>query len=384
MSESMNTSRKNFQWQLLTTVSALALLGAAYNAGEAAAADSDSDRPTVWIELGGQLSRLNDGQETFAPSFPGSPPRPSIFSPSQDFEELPQTSIDESGSVSFQPDNSDWVLSASARYGRAVSKKHVRQQTTPPPGVFYFQAHRYVKYPSAAELADTLTRNSEHHLIADFQAGKDVGLGMFGTESKSVFSLGVRFAQFGTSSNITLRSDPDWHFFSRSLGSLGKVPVGGTYHTNYAMLRASRNFHGIGPSLSWNALAPFMGNGQDSELAFDWGVNAAILFGRQRGQVHHQSTELFHTAKYPSGPAGQPGRKAVSQNSANPPVRLRSVIVPNAGGFAGLSFRYANAKVSFGYRADLFFGAMDGGIDKRKSENVGFYGPFAAVSVGIP
>ena len=64
-------------------------------------------------------------------------------------------------------------------------------------------------------------------------------------------------------------------------------------------------------------------------------------------------------------------------------VRLRSVIVPNVGGFAGLSFHYANAKVSFGYRADIFLGAMDGGIDAVKKENVGFYGPFASVSIGL-
>ena len=40
-------------------------------------------------------------------------------------------------------------------------------------------------------------------------------------------------------------------------------------------------------------------------------------------------------------------------------------------------------EVDLGYRADVFFGAMDGGIETRKSENVGFYGPFASVSVGI-
>jgi len=53
------------------------------------------------------------------------------------------------------------------------------------------------------------------------------------------------------------------------------------------------------------------------------------------------------------------------------------------GGFAEISFRYADAKVSFGYRGDFFFGAIDGGIDTRKSENVGFYGPFASVSIGL-
>ena len=72
-------------------------------------------------------------------------------------------------------------------------------------------------------------------------------------------------------------------------------------------------------------------------------------------------------------------------------IRIRTVIactdpviVPNVGGFAGLSFRYADAKVSFGYRADFFFGAIDGGIDARKSETLGFYGPFATISIGLP
>jgi hypothetical protein len=58
-------------------------------------------------------------------------------------------------------------------------------------------------------------------------------------------------------------------------------------------------------------------------------------------------------------------------------------MVPNLGGFAGISFKYPDAKVSFGYRADFFFGAMDSGIDVVHKENRGFYGPFATISVGI-
>ncbi len=59
------------------------------------------------------------------------------------------------------------------------------------------------------------------------------------------------------------------------------------------------------------------------------------------------------------------------------------VAVPNLGGFAGISIKYHNAKFSFGYRADEFFGAMDGGIDTAKSENRGFFGPYASFSVGL-
>ena len=58
--------------------------------------------------------------------------------------------------------------------------------------------------------------------------------------------------------------------------------------------------------------------------------------------------------------------------------------VPNLGGFAGFSYRFGgDAKISIGYKADFFFGAIDGGIDTRKNENRGFYGPFACICIGI-
>ena len=59
------------------------------------------------------------------------------------------------------------------------------------------------------------------------------------------------------------------------------------------------------------------------------------------------------------------------------------VAVPNVGALFGISYKYQNAKISFGYRADEFFGAMDGGIDTHKSENRGFNGPYATISIGL-
>ena len=64
-------------------------------------------------------------------------------------------------------------------------------------------------------------------------------------------------------------------------------------------------------------------------------------------------------------------------------ARSRSVVVPNVGGFAGISVRYSDAKLSLGYRGDFFFGAMDGGIDARDARNRSFHGPFATVSIGL-
>ncbi len=42
-----------------------------------------------------------------------------------------------------------------------------------------------------------------------------------------------------------------------------------------------------------------------------------------------------------------------------------------------------DAKISLGYKADFFFGAIDGGIDARKNENRAFFGPYASISIGL-
>jgi iron complex outermembrane receptor protein len=389
MSELINIrdNRTTIRWKLLAGVSALALT-AYVSAGSAAHAD-DAGKPEVWIELGGQLSRLDDGQETFAP--PLMTVRPSMFSPSQPFEKPPLYSIDETGKISFQPDGSDWILSASIRYGRSASKRNVHQQTFPISTVtrYSFSGYHFTRHgpPQAAKFADTNVTNSESHDILDFQAGKDVGLGMFGgKEGSSVISVGIRFAQFASKSNIALKSDPDWHFVFRygDYPSLGiyhlRFIVNQPYHSNAASVSATRNFHGIGPSLSWNVSAPFVGNSKGGELTFDWGLNAAILFGRQKVKTHHQTTGRYSTRS----PTAYESRHSTYQGPATPDhARVKTVIVPNVGGFAGLSFHVENFKVSAGYRADMFFSAMDGGIDTRKNENVGFYGPFASVSVGL-
>jgi iron complex outermembrane recepter protein len=399
MSEFTNTSPTgpDIRRKLLTTVSAVALLGSIYGASEARA--GDAERPQLWIELGGQLSRLDDGQEVFAPAFLAA--RTPVFSPSQKFEQPPRYSLDNDGKISFQPEGSDWILSASIRYGRSVSNRDVHQQTHPNPFVKYYyntyaqyaggvpirKKNKNVSTPLAARFADTNAQNSERHIILDFQAGKDIGLGMSGSkDGSSAISVGVRFAQFSTRSNIALKSDPDWQFVYKynpillNYGRTGsKFTLGSNYHSNAASLRATRSFRGVGPSISWNASAPLMGNPQDSEVTLDWGVNVALLFGRQHAKEQHQTTQHYHNHKY----FGSNRAHLTHQYMPPQQTRSRSVTVPNVGGFAGLSFRYVDAKISLGYRADLFFNAMDGGIDARKSENRGFYGPFASVSIGI-
>ncbi len=64
-------------------------------------------------------------------------------------------------------------------------------------------------------------------------------------------------------------------------------------------------------------------------------------------------------------------------------TQSRRVTVPNLGGFAALSYRFTNAKLSMGYRADFFFGALDRGLDTHNSVTTGFNGPYATIAIGL-
>ena len=76
---SKNNHARSFRWELLATVSALALLTNVIASPEAEARDADRDRPTVWIELGARLER-NDGiGSPFAPAFTQLQPTPAPF-----------------------------------------------------------------------------------------------------------------------------------------------------------------------------------------------------------------------------------------------------------------------------------------------------------------
>ena len=78
-------------------------------------------------------------------------------------------------------------------------------------------------------------------------------------------------------------------------------------------------------------------------------MNGALLFGRQRTKVHHHKTSVYQSesAKY------YPSLRSTVYHTATSPARSKNVTVPNLGGYAALSLRYNNAKVSFGYRIDL-------------------------------
>lgn len=389
MSELMNTGRdtQGFRWQLLTTVSTLVLLAGMAAPAEVLAHEDDSDRPTVWIELGGQLERNDGTGAVFSPAFMHFTPTPPPFETGSpiDAQHAPRYSKGGEASIVFDPTGTDWVFSADIRYGRSNGNKHVVVQSNPHRSKYLGSAygHQPLVGPYAApQFADTTVRQSGSHIVLDFQAGKDVGLGMFGNRGTSTFSFGVRYAQFTTRADVKVRTRQNVQI--NNLLPPPKYFPSYKFHTYYLKANNERSFHGIGPSLSWQASAPMFGNTREGEFAVDWGLNGALLFGRQKAKLHHQSTDSYNKGnKYypPSGNFGTHYKRypAVIGN----PQRSHSVIVPNVGAFAGITYRIENFKMSAGYRADFFFGATDGGIDTRQTFDRSFHGPFASFSVGL-
>jgi iron complex outermembrane recepter protein len=365
------TNSSNIRGKLLATVSVLALSVPVCSIGSAMA--SDADRPVIWIDLGAQFEKIRGFGDPLDTPFTPELITDGFMSPLKAQRALSQ-SFGEEGAISFQPENSDWIFSASIRYGRASGGTNRHEQT--PGGQrkvcigsncgYLSPVHGTVKF------SETRVGNSDTHAVLDFQAGRDVGLGM-GNGSQSTFSLGVRIAQFSSKQTLGMNADPDFYYPT-------KIAKYANHHHSYSVTsHIDRSFRGVGPSISWKASAPLAGNVNDGGIALDWGINAALLFGRQKVQGHHQTMGAYYKGKF-----GKYENNVISNiNRGGNPDRSRSVTVPNVGGFAGFSFRYQDAKISFGYRGDFFLRAIDTGIDARKSSTRAFYGPFASISVGL-
>lgn len=405
MSELINATaaKKDFRWRLLTTVSAIAVLT---GAGFAEVHAQNADRPTVWIELGAGIDRIDRDHDLFIPDFIPKNEGATPFSPVSPIaaQRPPRYGLSGEAKLTFEPAGGNWVFSAGLRYGRSNGKKEVHHQT-------FIDVDSYIPASkenflqgtptqTIAKFATTKTENSQSYAVADFQAGKDVGLGLFGGNSSSVMSVGVRFAQFTSRTKTDLKARPEIGIYNRFdtpqftqppiptfFPSLQDKYFAGYRFNAYSAYRdTARSFTGVGPSLSWAGSTPIAGDPQENNITLDWGVNGAILFGRQKVKERHQRTARRYEpsyvgTEYPSGEGTHYNVLYKSRPAAR--SRSHSATVPNIGGFAGISFKMPNAKVSFGYRADVFFGAVDGGNDARHARDMIFHGPFAKFSIGL-
>ena len=178
---------KALYWRLLTTVSALALVTAAITEAKA----EESERPTLWIELGGQFEFMSNLTETWMPAnLP-----PVIDHPVGGIlGQRPALGYDAEAKITIQPNITEWTFSASVRYGKARRGPKSAHDQTYQTHLSHF-ANKYV--PTTYAFTDLHKVEETKHIIVDFSAGKDVGRGLFGSRRKSVVRLGVGIAHFG-------------------------------------------------------------------------------------------------------------------------------------------------------------------------------------------
>jgi len=392
MSELINTQNKpaNIRLGLLATTSAIVLAACVASVTEVNAAD----RPTLWIEGGWHFDNVTGSNETFVPpldslttaGYPSEPTDANFlgqgsggFPSFTDMENVLGRSSGVEGSISFQPKGSNWIFNVSARYGRTHSKRNIVQRKDiagEPAYITYLSGIRNLKTPTHTNYVEQSADNTEAHTILDFKVGRDVGLGLFGERTESVLSFGARYVQMNTTSKGHSYAAPAVRFYHLKTHYFGGVKYyNAAFHQkSSSFLQRYSSLRALGPSLSWSNTTGLWGDVPDGQLAVDWGVNAALLFGRQKAKVHHDSAATnFH------------GTQTLHYTQLGTVNRTQSrrVIVPNLGGFAGLSYRFPNAKLSAGYRADFFFGAMDRGLDTRESVTTGFHGPYATISIGL-
>lgn len=355
--------------------------------------------PTAWITLGGSLAQLQGDWDKFNPDFasamPATLPNPTLA------EKAPGAAFDWEGSISIQPEDSEWVLKAGVRYGRSTRKNTLHKSLpvrTADNVAFPSFIAQYFGIPSTVscewlqsnftatrvcpfqahdqEFVDSQSRATETHTMIDFTLGKDVGIGLFGETGKSTVGAGVRMAQFTTRVRAELNSDPHYNFPSPLYAFSYQGKYGNVYD---AKTDEKRSFHGIGPEITWDTSQQILGNQDSGELSLDWGVNAAVLFGQQKVDIRR--SRIYKKCPGFNGHGGVICTY-VYNTSTNIP-RSNRVVVPNLGGYVGASVHYSNAKINFGYRVDEFFGAMDGGQDTAKKYNRGFYGPYLNLSLGL-
>jgi len=299
--------------------------------------------------------------------------------------------------LTYQPQPAGWSVSGSMRYGRARGSAEEHPKWSVPGGYKIGQAllnQLIQKYPEGEEntrrtsyfdtaayqlnnYATATGRNEESHVLADFQIGKDVGLGAWQGAPARV-NFGLAYAKFRSTSNADLHGRPDAYF-----PPYGILKYGGHWHRFWGTLDAQREFEGAGPTASWEQAVRLVGDADKAgRVDVDVGLGGSVLWGKQSARVTGHQQGDYHEGflRFPKY-GGE-----LLENAYNTPFsyrRSKSATVPSINANLGLSYTLGGLKVSGGYKIERYFDAIDGGIATRKTYDRQFDGPYAKISIGF-
>jgi len=352
------------------------------------------------VEIGGQVQRNDAPYETMAPSFAGAfSENLDTFASTQNRD--PDRGDSRSLKLTYRPEAGSWMVSAGARYGRmntdttrlhakeASGPKHCAFPMTGAYGAFgrrlcdptyvipgYNYPPGYAYSPSALKyghnFSDASARTQENYVVADFDVGRDVGLGAFGA-GHSLLAAGLRYASFDSSTSATAAGAPDWNIPDAWFAKYSSV------HRYSASMDAKRKFKGMGPVLSWDGGKVLWGDGATGHVDIDWTVTGGVLFGKQKTSVKGQEKAAYYYGRLLYGPprVGDPDITPIDIQ------RTKSVSAPVLDLSLGLSYEIQRMKVGAGYRWERYFNVLDAGYTEHQSYDRTLDGPYFKIAVGF-
>ena len=318
----------------------------------------------LWVQLGGQVSRLDGDVEMYNPWVP----ERLAASPAVQKEDLDWGDIRDV-KLTLAPANG-WQVAGAYRWGRTNGS---------------FRGGAYEEVPGAVNANTgqylqrdnhviTAVRDHEEYAVAEFMVGKDVGLGAWGNDARSVLAAGLRYASFASTSHVGMDGIPD-SVFPTAIGTKY-----GTQHWTHFLteIDSSRDFEGAGPAVSWEAQGRLWEGERAGHVDLDWKIGGGVLFGKQTNESREERYAIYTQSeglKYST--------ETVRYDEAIPRSREDDVTVPNLTLELGLSYEIDRIKVSTGYSYDRFFDAIDGGFDEAKRYDRTIQGPYFRLSVGF-
>lgn len=247
---------------------------------------------------------------------------------------------DVAATLSYQPPGSSWVFILDGQYGR--TNNHSRTFASSYSG-------KYVRYDRTAHV----THSQEHYYI-DFEVGRDFGVGLFG-RGDTVVGGGVRYAHFSALTRGTFSTYSKYFFSTVSRSG------------SFTERRAN---NAVGPQIFIQQTSLLPGRMGDAGLSVGWGASGGVLFGRQTvdSSITQQVTSSGDHNFY----------QAFSNGS-----RAHNTITTDAALYLQLSWRPAHSPASFGvgYKAQVFFNALDGGYPSARNIDFFDHGPYADVQI---
>jgi len=357
--------------------------GLGRNAGEA---HKPGTPYAVTLEGGVNIVRHQGNVTPFAPGFAGAfSPATDAFTPMQRNRRLPWKDATDL-SLIVQPEDSPWKLAANVRYGKAESNRHGRAEQKMPP-VCMVEPDAICEIPyyaslnfSATNFSDVSDQDIEKHLMVDFVASHDVGLG---GRAHSSIGLGARFVRLDSDSVLDIYGTPD------NIQQPGFINGVTPYHRYQANAAIHRDFIGAGPTIDWDGSLDLIGPGDGGTIALDWAASGGVLFGKQRAQIADTDIASKFGGESPAADAlglvlGYQLAQTGSTSASIDARRAQSATVPTLGGSLGLSYSIGRIALKGGYRWERYFGAIDGGgADGAKSYDRTIQGPYLKISFGF-